>query len=199
MPANHCKDALDPGYAWAAARAKLRGTGAGRMAHVAGMGPRFLGFGALLTFSATAAAFALCDLVACASNDGAGSATDSGLDGGGGHDGAAGDAASGTVDGPGVDGTMCSFNRDCHLALRCECNETTGCACKPGARGAGKNGIDPCTSGNECASSVCVEGPPDAGSFCSDECMTSNDCTGMLPLCSDIAFVGRVCIRTAPQ
>jgi len=28
--------------------------------------------------------------------------------------------------------------------------------------------------------------------------MTSNECTGMLPLCSDIAFVGRICIRTAP-
>jgi hypothetical protein len=46
---------------------------------------------------------------------------------------------------------------------------------------------------------VCVDGPPDSGSFCTDECKSSNDCTGVLPLCSDIAFVGRICIRTAPQ
>jgi hypothetical protein len=119
--------------------------------------------------------------------------TDSGLDGGSRTD------ASKTVDGPGALGGMCTFNRDCHLALRCDCNETAGCACKAGARGTGKNGVDPCTSGDDCASSVCVEGPPDSGSFCTDECESSNDCTGVLPLCSDIAFVGRICIRTAPQ
>ena len=199
------------------------------MAQVAAMTRRFARFGALSLccalsgLSVTAAALAMGALAACASNDAvangttsatseagddgggagagggdeAGSATDSGLDGG--RDGAASDGASGPIDGPGADGATCAFNRDCHLALRCECNETTGCACKPGARGTGKNGIDPCTSGNECASSVCVEGPPDAGSFCSDECVTAAQCTGVLPLCSDIAFVGRICIRTTPQ
>jgi hypothetical protein len=43
---------------------------------------------------------------------------------------------------------------------------------------------------------VCVEGPADGGFFCSDQCATSNDCGGALPLCSTIAFVGRICIRT---
>jgi hypothetical protein len=42
------------------------------------------------------------------------------------------------------------------------------------------------------------DGSPDSGSFCSDECATSSQCTGMLPLCSDVAFVGRICIRTPP-
>lgn len=100
------------------------------------------------------------------------------------------------VDGPGAAGEECSFNRDCKAALRCECVEPDPCTCKAGTRGAGKNGIDPCTDGNACASSLCVEGPTGTGSFCSDECNTSSDCTGKLPLCSDIAFVGRICIRT---
>ena len=103
------------------------------------------------------------------------------------------------VDGPGEAGAECAFNRDCHAALRCECTESTGCACKPGARGTGQNGVTPCSDGNACASSVCTEGPPDSGSFCSDECKTSADCKGKLPVCSDIAFVGRICIRQAPQ
>jgi hypothetical protein len=103
------------------------------------------------------------------------------------------------VDGPGEAGAECAFNRECNAALRCECSETAGCSCKAGARGTGQNGVSPCTDGNACASSVCVEGPPDAGSFCSDECKTSADCTGNLPLCSDIAFVGRVCIRQPPK
>jgi hypothetical protein len=107
--------------------------------------------------------------------------------------------ASIVIDGPGADGAMCSFNRDCHAALRCECDVSAGCACKVGARGTGRNGVDACTSGNACASSVCVEGPPDAGSFCSDECATSSQCAGVLPLCSDVAFVGRICIRTPPR
>ena len=110
----------------------------------------------------------------------------------------AGADASLVVDGPGAEGATCSFNRDCHAALRCECDVSAGCACKAGARGTGRNGVDACTSGNACASSVCVEGPPDAGSFCSDECATSGQCAGMLPLCSDVAFVGRICIRTPP-
>jgi len=103
------------------------------------------------------------------------------------------------VDGPGEAGAECAFNRECHAALRCECTESTGCACKVGVRGTGQNGVSPCSDGNACASSVCVEGPPDSGSFCSDECKTSADCTGKLPLCSDIAFVGRICIRQPPM
>jgi hypothetical protein len=162
----------------------------------------------LLTCSASGAALVVGGVAACGASNtvasGTPAAVDSGADDGGGRDGAIEDGAidggtSGNVDGPGVDGTTCSFNRDCHVALRCECSESAGCACKPGARGTGKNGIDPCASGNDCTSSVCVEGPPDAGSFCSDECMTAAQCTGVLPLCSDIAFVGRICIRTAPQ
>lgn len=108
------------------------------------------------------------------------------------------DANTRDANGPGMANAVCSFNWDCQSALRCECDEATGCACKPGARGAGRNGIDPCTSSNACASAVCVEGPPDSGSFCSDECGTSADCVGKLPQCKTIAFVGRICIRTAP-
>jgi len=97
--------------------------------------------------------------------------------------------------GPGEAGAVCSFNYDCQSALRCECDETTGCECKPGVRGTGRNGVDPCVDGNGCISAVCVEGPADSGFFCSDECGTSADCIGKLPLCSTIAFVGRICIR----
>ncbi len=98
--------------------------------------------------------------------------------------------------GPGGAGAVCSFNYDCNLALRCECDESTGCACKTGARGTGKNGIDRCDGGNDCTSAVCVEGPGDGGEFyCSDECKTGSDCTGKLPLCTNIAFVGQICIR----
>jgi len=178
---------LDPGYARATARAKFRGIAIAHVSQLAAMSVArsryFLGFSA-------AAACALAYVTACAS-----STTSTG----GGGTGDVSDASGGSVDDAGAEGATCSFNRDCHLALRCECNETTGCACKTGARGAGKNGIDPCTSGNDCVSSVCVEGPPDSGSFCSDECKTSGDCTGVLPLCTDVAFVGRICTRTAPQ
>jgi hypothetical protein len=98
--------------------------------------------------------------------------------------------------GPGEAGAPCSFNWDCQLALRCECDEINGCGCAPGARGTGRNGVDECDSGNHCYSSVCVEGPGDSGiSYCSDECVDNKDCTGKLPLCSTIAFVGRICIR----
>ena len=104
-------------------------------------------------------------------------------------------ADAGVVNGPGGIGAECSFNRDCQAALRCECDPSTGCACKTGVRGSGKNGVDSCTTGNACSSAVCIEGPPDSGFFCSDECDSSADCKGKLPLCSTIAFVGRVCIR----
>jgi hypothetical protein len=108
------------------------------------------------------------------------------------------DANTRDANGPGALDEVCSFNWDCQVALRCECDEATGCACKSGVRGTGRNGIDPCTSGNNCTSAVCIEGPPDSGSFCSDECGTSADCVGKLPLCQTIAFVGRICTRTPP-
>ncbi len=103
------------------------------------------------------------------------------------------------ANGPGATGAMCTFNRDCQAALRCECTEADGCACKAGVRGTGRNGIDPCTSGNDCASSVCVEGPPDGGSFCSDECGSAADCVGPLPVCQTVAFLGTICVRTPPK
>ena len=105
------------------------------------------------------------------------------------------DAAGRDANGPGALDGICSFNWDCQSALRCECTEATGCACKAGPRGTGRNGIDPCVSGNGCASAVCVEGPPDAGFFCSDECGTSAECPSKLPVCTTISFVGRICVR----
>jgi hypothetical protein len=163
--------------------------------------------GSMLAFGGCAIAIA-----ACASNETGGTSgtgataeagandsgdVDSGSPGEGGSVADSGDA--GIIDGPGKPGDECSFNRECNAALRCECTESAGCACKAGVRGTGRNGIDPCNDGNACASAVCVEGPPDSGSFCSDECATSNDCKGQLPLCSTIAFVGRICIRTPPK
>jgi hypothetical protein len=103
------------------------------------------------------------------------------------------------ANGPGAVDALCSFNYDCQAALRCECSEDTGCACKTGARGTGRNGITSCTSGNDCASAVCVEGPPGTGSFCSDECGSSADCVGPLPVCQSVTFVGTICIRTPPK
>jgi hypothetical protein len=91
-------------------------------------------------------------------------------------------------------GAECTFNRDCVAEARCACDVHTGCACELGPRGTGKNGVDPCTDGNDCASSLCVEGPGGV-SYCSDECVDQGDCTGMLPVCSSIALLGRVCIR----
>ena len=89
---------------------------------------------------------------------------------------------------------VCSFNSDCPTDERCGCDETTGCFCECGERGTGVNGVDTCADGNDCASSLCVEGP--GGTYyCSDECADDDGCTGALPICSDIAFVGKICIR----
>jgi hypothetical protein len=78
--------------------------------------------------------------------------------------------------------------------LRCACDGV--CACEEGARGTG--GLnDSCTSGNDCASAVCLEGPPPS-TLCTEACVDDGDCGGDLPVCADIAFVGRVCIRTPP-
>jgi hypothetical protein len=102
-------------------------------------------------------------------------------------------------DGPGTEGEECSFNHDCKLALRCECDEDAPigeplCACRDGARGTMKLGESPCTDGNDCASSVCLEGPNDVLT-CSDECETKDECPANLPLCSDIVGVGKICVR----
>ncbi|MCA9608217.1 MAG: hypothetical protein KC619_21555, partial [Myxococcales bacterium] len=98
-----------------------------------------------------------------------------------------------------AEGAICSFNRDCAAAARCECDEATGCMCATGTRGTGVNGVDTCTDGNDCASALCVEGPDSVTFYCSDECGTDSDCTGALPRCIDIAFVGRVCVRIPPD
>lgn len=89
----------------------------------------------------------------------------------------------------------CSFNDDCPAAERCECDEATGCFCRLGARGTGVNGVDTCEDGNDCASAVCVEG--NGAYYCSGECVDGDDCGPQLPVCADIAFVGRICIREA--
>ena len=187
------------------------------MAHLAEMAPRSRRVASLLGCTTLASlaglAVAAGQLAACASTstsdttggNEAGSDGSTKADGSGADDGATTSADGGDggvptiIDGPGEAGAECAFNRDCHVTLRCECTESAGCACKPGARGTGQNGVSACSDGNACASSVCTEGPPDSGSFCSDECKTSADCAGKLPVCSDIAFVGRICIRQAPQ
>ncbi len=92
-------------------------------------------------------------------------------------------------------GGACTFNRDCPADQRCGCTEADGCACEDGARGTGVNGVDTCADGNDCASSLCVEGRD--AYYCSDVCNTNEDCGPALPVCADIAFLGRVCIREA--
>jgi hypothetical protein len=94
-------------------------------------------------------------------------------------------------------GDPCAFNRECGKTERCECDEAAGtCTCKTGTRGTGKNGVDTCTDGNACASSLCVEGQAKK-LYCSDECTTNANCGPALPICADIALVGRICIRDA--
>lgn len=88
----------------------------------------------------------------------------------------------------------CTFNADCPAAERCECSVAKGCFCKIGARGTGKSGLDICKDGNDCETALCVEGPGGAY-YCSGPCKSAADCAGKLPLCSNIAFVGQICIR----
>lgn len=97
----------------------------------------------------------------------------------------------------GQQGAACVFNRECADNERCECSEEDGCFCVVGARGTGVNGVDTCTSGNECSSSLCVEGPSEENGvfYCSDECNDDVDCPTTLPICSDIAFIGKICVR----
>jgi hypothetical protein len=98
------------------------------------------------------------------------------------------------ADGGGCEELECTFNRDCPETHRCECDEETGCFCCVGERGTGRNGIDPCDDGNDCASSLCVEG--NGGIYyCSDECEDNDGCGPNLPACTYIAFVGQICVR----
>ncbi|QRK12924.1 hypothetical protein JQX13_24575 [Archangium violaceum] len=87
----------------------------------------------------------------------------------------------------------CTFNSECPVDERCECDESEGCMCLTGRRGAGRPGMDACTSGNDCESSLCVEGW--GGYYCSGQCYTDTDCGPQLPICSSIAFIGNICIR----
>ena len=156
--------------------------------------------------SAIAKAFALaCGLSAVAAQACSSSSDDStsAMDGGaadampgdgataGDSGGARDDAGSSSDASP---GGPCTFNRDCIATERCECDDTNGCFCEAGPRGTGRNGIDPCTTGDDCASSLCVEGP-DGGSFCSDECTGPSGCMGALPVCEDVAGIGMICVR----
>jgi hypothetical protein len=91
-------------------------------------------------------------------------------------------------------GRTCSFNRDCPDAERCECEESAGCRCLVGARGAGRAGVDVCTTGNDCASALCVEANGGV-SRCSDACAAASECPSELPRCIAVPLVGRFCAR----
>lgn len=104
-------------------------------------------------------------------------------------------AVAPVLSGDGGPGATCTFNRDCVVDARCECSEAAGCACRTGVRGTGTNGIDTCASGNDCASALCVEGPGSVY-YCSDACASDTGCTGMLPMCLDVTFIGKICART---
>jgi hypothetical protein len=93
-------------------------------------------------------------------------------------------------------GEACTFNADCARDLRCGCADGV-CACEAGPRGCGVNGRDTCGDSNDCATALCVEGT--GGSFfCSGPCAGDDECGAALPVCADIAFVGRICIRESP-
>jgi len=104
------------------------------------------------------------------------------------------DAGAPVVDAGPDSEAPCAFNRECRDAEHCECDEVDGCACRVGPRGTGQNGVDACVDGNDCASSVCVE-DAEGGFTCSGECADEGDCAPKLPICADVAFVGRICIR----
>ncbi|MGZ3448902.1 MAG: hypothetical protein ACXVEF_04855 [Polyangiales bacterium] len=90
-------------------------------------------------------------------------------------------------------GAACVFNADCPADSRCEC-EAGDCSCLRGARGAGKAGVDACTSGNDCVTGLCVEG--ESGFVCSGPC--DQGCGDKLPGCADIPPMGSICVRTPP-
>lgn len=104
------------------------------------------------------------------------------------------DASARDASGPGVEDTSCSFNDECRIDLRCD--EDKGFVCAPGARGT-VGFAGPCDSSNDCSNAVCLEGP-DGGFFCSDRCVDEKNCQEPLPLCSNVAFLGKVCIRRPP-
>ncbi|HAA56206.1 MAG TPA: hypothetical protein DCE42_15690 [Myxococcales bacterium] len=94
-------------------------------------------------------------------------------------------------------GKACTFNEDCASEERCECDEKTGCFCRVGTRGTGKNGVDSCKTSNDCETALCME-DSEGGYTCSGPCQTDADCESKLPTCTTIAFLGRVCIRKQP-
>lgn len=87
----------------------------------------------------------------------------------------------------------CVVNAECPADQRCESVDYVT-QCRDGARGTGVNGVDTCTVGEDCASSLCIEGAG-ADFYCSDLCDTDDDCGPNLPVCMDVAFVGRICVR----
>lgn len=105
-------------------------------------------------------------------------------------DASASDTPASALDG----GGPCSFNRDRIPAERCGCDETAGCRCAPGPRGAGLAGVAACTSGDDCASALCVEASG-GGSLCSDACAVDAECPAALPRCLSISGVGSFCAR----
>jgi len=94
-------------------------------------------------------------------------------------------------------GADCVFNQDCDPSLRCSACDAGYCFCEPGARGAGKNGVDTCDSGDQCESALCVEGPSSTGeSYCSADCSPGHaTCAGMLPKCVTVSGLGSFCAR----
>lgn len=109
-----------------------------------------------------------------------------------------GEDVSCPVDGWGVLGLgeACTFNADCGRDLRCSCSDGA-CVCAAGVRGCGASGVDACVDSDDCSTALCVEGQGGAF-FCSGPCAVDDDCGPALPVCADIAFVGRICIREAP-
>ncbi len=78
-----------------------------------------------------------------------------------------------------VQGQPCVHNRQCENGTYCE-DETF--VCTPGAPGAGRNGVAPCTKGNMCTSGLCVQDASKSYT-CSDACECDQDCGGKLPKC----------------
>lgn len=151
----------------------------------------------LFLFSALVLPASLAFVVAACSSSSSGgnvSATDgsvTGSDGATTSDAGGADAVAASDASP---GGPCTFNRDCIASQRCECDEVNGCACADGPRGTGKNGVDTCDSGDDCASSLCADGPGST-QYCSDECADGGGCTGALPVCESIAGIGMICVR----
>jgi hypothetical protein len=121
----------------------------------------------------------------------------------GGQDAAVADASAQDAGYPHVYGTAklnetCEVNASCGRDLRCECTDGA-CACKTGARGEGRSGVDTCKTGNECGSSICVE-PASPPSVCSGYCKTPADCGPKQPRCLSVfGFSQNICSPPAPN